>query len=290
MASTDSDAAKKQADTGIDAVNLPHPGFSYDLYHRLLRASWKATLLGIAVVVLVVNLLFAVGFWLTGGIAGARHGSFQDAFFFSVQTLGTIGYGAFYPQTVAANVLVTCESIVGLLVAAISTGLIFAKFSIPTARIAFSRVAVVAPLNGVPSLAFRVGNLRGNYVVDATIRLTFTRLETTAEGTSVYRMLDLKLLRERSPTLGRTWSIIHSIDETSPLKGFTAESLAKTDAEIQAALTGIDSTSSQTVHARYRYDADDILFGKRFKDMLLPLPDGRLQLDFSRFHETEDAP
>ncbi|HEY2031576.1 MAG TPA: ion channel [Myxococcales bacterium] len=289
MAKTDADAAKKQEDTGIDVVNLPRASLSYDLYHRSLRASWKATLLGIAVMVMLVNLAFAVGFWLTDGIAGARPGSFEDAFFFSVQTLGTIGYGNHYPNTAAANVLVTVESVVGLLVFAISTGLIFAKFSIPTARIAFSRVAVVSPLNGVPSLAFRVGNLRGNYVVDATIRLTFTRLETTSEGKSVYRMLDLKLLRERSPSLGRTWSIIHPIDESSPLRGVTPESLVTTDAEIQAALTGIDSTSSQTVHARYRYDADDILFGKRFRDMMSPVRDGRVQLDFSKFHETEDA-
>lgn len=289
MASTDEHAAKKQEDTGIDVVNLPRASLSYDLYHRSLRASWTATLLGIGVLVMVVNLIFAVGFWLTDGIAGARPGSFADAFFFSVQTLGTIGYGNHYPNTAAANALVTIESIVGLLVFAISTGLIFAKFSIPTARIAFSRVAVVSPLNGVPSLAFRVGNLRGNYVVDATIRLTLTRLETTSEGKSVYRMLDLKLLRERSPSLGRTWSIIHSIDESSPLHGATAQSLVQTDAEIQAALTGIDSTSSQTVHARYRYDADDILFGKRFRDMLSPVRNGRVQLDFGNFHETEDA-
>ena len=289
MASTDAAAAKKQEDTGVDVVNLPRASLSYDLYHRSLRASWKATLLGIALIVVVVNLTFATLFWLTDGIEGARHGSFADAFFFSVETLGTIGYGNFYPKTVTANVLVTIESIVGILVFAVSTGLIFAKFSIPTARIAFSRVAVVSPLDGVPSLAFRVGNLRGNYVVDATIRLTFTRLETTSEGDSVYRMLDLKLLRERSPSLGRTWSIIHPIDETSPLKGFTPESLLKADAEIQVALTGIDSTSSQTVHARYRYDPDDILFGKRFRDMLGPVRDGRITLDFSKFHETEDA-
>jgi inward rectifier potassium channel len=288
VASSDEHAAK-QEDTGVDVVNLPRASLSYDLYHRSLRASWTATLLGIGVMVVLVNLIFATLYWMTDGISGARPGSFADAFFFSVETLGTIGYGNFYPKSMTANVLVTVESVVGLLVFAISTGLIFAKFSIPTARIAFSRVAVVSPLNGVPSLAFRVGNLRGNYVVDATMRLTLTRLETTSEGKPIYRMLDLKLLRERSPSLGRTWSIVHSIDESSPLRGATAESLLQTDAEIQAAITGIDSTSSQTVHARYRYDADDILFGKRFRDMIGPLRDGRVRLDFANFHETEDA-
>jgi inward rectifier potassium channel len=280
-------ATTDQEDNGIDVVNTPPDSFS-DLYHRMLRASWGMTVTVIATLVMAVNLVFAVAYYLVGGIGGARHGSFADAFFFSVQTVGTIGYGAFYPQSLGAHILVTLESIVGILVAAISTGLVFAKFSIPTARIAFSRTAVISPLNGVRSLAFRVGNLRGNYVVDAQMRVTLTRLETTPEGRSFYRMIDLPLLRERSPSLGRTWTCVHQIDDKSPLKDATPESLTATEAELQAAVTGMDSTSSQAVHARYRYDAPDILFKKRFADMLSPKPDGRLLLDFSRFHEVED--
>jgi inward rectifier potassium channel len=280
-------ATTDQEDNGIDVVNTPPDSFS-DLYHRMLRASWGMTVTVIATLVMAVNLVFGVAYYIVGGIGGARHGSFADAFFFSVQTVGTIGYGAFYPQSLGAHILVTLESIVGILVAAISTGLVFAKFSIPTARIAFSRTAVISPLNGVRSLAFRVGNLRGNYVVDAQMRVTLTRLETTPEGRAFYRMIDLPLLRERSPSLGRTWTCVHPIDDKSPLKDATPESLVATEAELQAAVTGMDSTSSQAVHARYRYDAPDILFKKRFADMLSPKPDGRLLLDFSRFHEVED--
>jgi inward rectifier potassium channel len=276
-----------QEDSGIDVVNTP-PDNLTDLYHRMLRAPWTATVLGIAAMILVINLVFAVAYYYVGGIGGARHGSFSDAFFFSVQTVATIGYGAFYPVSLGAHLLVTVESIVGILVAAISTGIVFAKVSIPTARIAFSRKAVITKLDGVPSLIFRVGNLRRNYVVDAQMRLTMTRLETTKEGRSIYRMLDLPLLRERSPSLGRTWSIVHQITEQSPLHSATDESLLKSETELQAAVTGMDSTSSQAVHARYRYDAADIVFTKRFTDMLSPKPDGRVQLDFSKFHEIED--
>jgi inward rectifier potassium channel len=281
-------AAARQDDTGIDVVNAPSETFT-DLYHRMLRASWKATLLGISAAVLLANFVFGVGYYISGGVAGARPGSFADAFFFSVQTFGTIGYGAFYPKSLGAHLLVTAESIVSLLIAAISTGLIFAKFSIPRARIAFSRLAVISPLNGVPSLAFRVGNMRGNYVVDATFRLTLTRLERTAEGRAFYRMRDLRLLRERSPSLGRTWTIVHPLDEQSPMRGSTPQSLVADESELQASLTGIDSTSSQAVHARYRYDAEDIRFGKRLVDMLIAKPDGRVLLDVSKFHDIEDA-
>jgi inward rectifier potassium channel len=279
--------ATNQEDNGIDVVNTPSDRFT-DLYHRMLRASWGMTVAVIATLVMAVNLIFAIAYYFVGGIGGARPGSFADAFFFSVQTVGTIGYGAFYPQSLGAHLLVTVESIVGILVAAISTGLIFAKFSIPTARIAFSRSAVISPLNGVRSLAFRVGNLRGNYVVDAQMRVTLTRMEATPEGRSFYRMIDLPLLRERSPSLGRTWTCVHQIDDKSPLKDATPESLLAVQAELQAAVTGMDSTSSQAVHARYRYDAPDIIFKKRFSDMLSPKPDGRLLLDFAKFNETED--
>jgi inward rectifier potassium channel len=279
--------ATDQEDDGIDVINTPPDSFS-DLYHRMLRASWGVTILAIALLVMLVNLVFAVAFYFVGGIGGARHGSFADAFFFSVQTVGTIGYGAFYPRSFGAHLLVTLESIVSILLVAISTGLVFAKFSIPTARIAFSRQAVISPLDGVRSLAFRVGNLRRNYVVDAAMRLTMTRLEKTVEGRAYYRMIDLPLVRHRSPSLGRTWTIVHRIDETSPLKDATPQSLIETETELQAAVTGMDSTSSQAVHARYRYDADDIRFKTRFSDMLSPKPDGRVLLDFAKFHQVED--
>jgi inward rectifier potassium channel len=272
-------------DTGIDVVNAPQD-FLGDLYHVLLRAPWWVTLLAIAALVLLVNIFFAFVYLFTGGIANARAGSFADAFFFSVQTVGTIGYGAMYPQSRAANAAVTVESIAALLVAAISTGLVFAKFSIPQARLEFARNAVISPYDGVPSLAVRLANMRGNYIIEATVKVTLTRSEVNKEGVPFYRMYDLRLLRDRSPALGRSWQVLHPILEGSPLHGATEESLRRQDVEIVVSVMGIDGTSMQTVHGRHRYLAADLRFGYRYADMLsLPGPDGRVTLDYSKLHE-----
>src|SRR4029077_8819838 len=131
----------------------------------------------IALGYLVANALYAVAYELVGGIENAKVGSFGDAFFFSVQTMGTIGYGAMYPKTLAANMLVVSESLVSLILTALATGLVFAKFSRPNARIVFSDYAVICPFNGVPTLMFRIGNERGNAIVDAQIRAIATRTE-----------------------------------------------------------------------------------------------------------------
>jgi len=278
----------EQYDSGIDVVNAPSKPLS-DLYHVLLRAPWWVALLAIAAMVLAVNLVFALVFLATGGVAGARPGSFADAFFFSVQTVGTIGYGAMYPQSLAAHLAVTFESIAALIVAAISTGLVFSKFSIPQARLEFARWAVISVNEGVPTLAVRLANTRGNYIAEAQVRLTVVRLETTREGRSFYRMYDLRLLRDRSPALGRTWQVMHPIEPDSPLHGATKETMRAQDTEIIIAVTGIDGTSSQTIHSNHNYVLEDIRFGYRYADMLRPKPDGRLELDYGKLHEVTPA-
>ncbi|MFI5308475.1 MAG: ion channel [Polyangiales bacterium] len=261
-----------------------------DFYHALLRLPWSATLGTIALGFLTANALFALGFLLTGGIAHAEPGSFADAFYFSVQTMGTIGYGAMYPETGAANALVVLEAIAGLIVTALATGLVFAKFSRPTARVVFSREAVIHKMNGVPTLAIRIGNERGNRIVDLQIRCAFSRTERTAEGKTFYRTLDLELARERAHSLSRSWMILHPIDAQSPLHGATAESLAAEEAELHLMIVGLDDTSMQLVHASHIYFAPQILWQTRHADVLSETEDGSLLLDVRKFHDTEPAP
>ncbi|HYY52307.1 MAG TPA: ion channel [Myxococcales bacterium] len=277
-----------QDDTGIDVVNAPQDVWG-DVYHQLLRAPWSLTLLAIAGAVLAVDVVFALAYLVTGGVANARPGSFADAFFFSVQTLGTIGYGAMYPQSTAAHLVVTVESIASLVAVALATGIVFTKFSIPVAKLEFARSVVVYLQDGVRTLAIRLANRRGNFIVEAQVRLTLIRAETSREGVFFYRLHDLPLVRDRSSALGRSWIVLHRITEGSPLEAMTPESLREADVELNVAVTGIDGTTYQTMHALHRYVPEDFRFGERFADMLSPKPDGRLQLDYTRLHDTVRA-
>lgn len=266
---------------------LSHPHW-HDPYHLLLTVSWPKFLALTVASYVATNALFAL-LYLAGGdcIKNARPGSFFDAFFFSVQTMATIGYGALYPQTNYANLLVSLEALVGLLGVAMATGLMFARFSRPTARVLFSRVAVIAPHNGLPCLMLRVANERRNQILEAQMRLSLLRDEITTEGHFIRRFYDLKLIRHQTQIFALSWIVMHVIDENSPLYGETPESLAEVNADIVATLMGIDETVSQTVHARRYYLTDEILWNMRFVDILVKKPDGRRLLDFTRFHEIE---
>jgi len=260
-----------------------------DLYHYWLVVSWTRVLVVLSSLYIVVNAIFALGFLATGGIDGARDGSFSDAYFFSVQTLATIGYGKMSPVSLPAHLLVTFESFCGLIGVAMATGLMFAKFARPTARILWSKVALVSNHEGIPSLMFRVANERGNAVVEAQMRLGVLSLETTAEGGQVRRMHDLKLLRASSAVFALSWLAVHPITPDSFLYGKSAESLRDLKLEIFVSLTGLDGTFSQTIHDRHSYMADEILWGRRFKDILGVLPDGRRGVNYQAFHDTEPA-
>jgi inward rectifier potassium channel len=261
-----------------------------DLYHSWLAAPWRRILAAVIVLYLGLNALFACAYLLTGGIEGARDGSFSDAFFFSVQTLATIGYGRMSPVSFGSHVLVTIESFCGLTGLALVSGLVFAKFARPTARVLWSEVAVVAKQDGVISLMFRAANARGNQVVEARMRVGMLRFETTAEGERVRRMHDLPLVRSESMVFALSWLAIHPIAPGSKLYGETPESLRASNAEIFCSLTGLDETFSQTIHSRHSYSVDEILWGRRFVDIMVTLPDGRAAIDYTRFHETKPAP
>ncbi len=257
-----------------------------DLYHVFLRASWAQALGGIVVAFLAINVVYGGLYMLTDGIAHARKGSFFDAFAFSVETLATIGYGAMAPQSVAAHLLVVSEAVVGLLATAVSTGLVFAKFTLSPALVVFSSKVTISPMNGVPTLSFRLGNERGDLIVEAMVRVAMIRTEVTAEGVLWYRMIDLPLARDRSPAMTRSWNVLHHLDERSPLFGATPDSLKKDEVELIVSLVGVDETSMQPVHARKRYTDDAIVFGARHADMVSVAADGeRLVVDVTRFHD-----
>jgi inward rectifier potassium channel len=257
-----------------------------DAYHSLLVAAWSRFFALVLVAYLGANLVFALGYlWIGDGIEEARPGSFSDAFFFSVQTMATIGYGKMAPRGLAANLLVTLEALVGLLGLALVTGLVFAKFSRPTARVLFSRHAVITTFDGVPSLLFRMANERGNQIAEAQAHLVLLRTERTPEGEEVRRVHDLRLRRSQSAFFALTWLVVHPITPDSPLHGETAESLREKDLDLVASVTGLDETLSQSIHARHAWSSEQILWNHRFADVLVRLPDGRRAIDYRKFHE-----
>jgi inward rectifier potassium channel len=272
------------------AIGLPRPWFSY-LYHFALRISWsRFLLLGIGFYI-AANALFALIYLIPGdAIANARPGSFADAFFFSIQTIATIGYGVMAPATFYGNLIVAIETAFGLIFFAVATGLVFARFSRPTARVLFSRVAVIAPHNGVPTLSFRAANLRHNQILQAEVRVVLLRDEETQEGETIRRFYDLKLARERSPVFAMTFTVMHAIDRDSPLYGATADTLQAQNAELILTGTGIDETIAQPVHVRTSYLPHEIMWGHRFADLFGWTEDGRRVIDYRRFHDTVALP
>jgi inward rectifier potassium channel len=255
-----------------------------DIYHIFLRVSWGVAFSLILLGFLLENLLFGSLFWLVGGISNAQ--SWPDYFFFSVQTSGTIGYGAMFPQGLAAHLLVTIESGVALIFTAIATGLVFAKFSQPNSQMVFSKKLAIAPnQEGIPTLTLRVGNERGNQIIEATIRLVMVKTLKDKEGKPFYRMLDLPLLRERSPAISRSWTVMHEIDEKSPLYQYNTRQCEKEEVEIIATVMGTDDTSMQPIYGRHSYESKDICWNARYVDILTESSDGNLVLDLTRFDE-----
>jgi inward rectifier potassium channel len=275
------------------AIGLRRPLLG-DLYHRTLRMGWLPFLLLGAVLYVATNTVFALLYLLQpGAIANAQPGSFWDAFFFSVQTIASVGYGQMYPATFYANLIVTAEAASGLLFLALATGLVFARFSRPTARILFSRVAVIGPHNGRPTLSLRLANQRRNQILQAEVQLNLLRDEETAEGVMLRRFYVLKLQRDRTPVLAMSFTVLHEIDEDSPLWGLTAASLAAINGELVVTAAGIDETSAEQVHARTSYLPDQILWGRRFVDVIGWTEDGSRIIDYRQFHDTvplESAP
>ncbi len=256
-----------------------------DVYHRVLETSWWAFFGGAALGFVALNIFFAALYALPFSHVVNVH-DFEDAFYFSVQTLATVGYGVMAPENRFAHMVSVVEALVGILGTAVITGVTFAKFSRPTARVLFAEKCVVAERNGVPHLMFRMANWRHNSLVEASLSVILLALEKTSEGETMRVPIEVKLVRNKSPVFQFTWSAMHKIDETSPFHGADAiAKLREQDADLYLSLAGLDETSAQTIHARYRYRLDDIVWNAHFTDVISLLPDGTRTIDYTKFHE-----
>jgi len=263
-------------------------------YHQALSMSWTRFFSLVALCYLALNLLFAVAYVACGSDALSGPGSamlggpFGQAFFFSIQTFATIGYGQIGPNGLAANLVVTFEALVGLMYQALATGLLFARFSRPTASILFSRHAVVAPYAGASGLMFRLVNRRRNELIELEAQVLFTSLVEDERGGTVRRYVRLPLERNKVTFFPLSWTVVHPIDESSPLAGTTMEELERRQAEVLVLLSGTDETFEHTVHARTSYRASDIVWNARFQSMFEPLGAGsRVGVDITRLDEIE---
>jgi inward rectifier potassium channel len=274
----------------IRVVGAEAGGFR-DLYHHILTIPWWGFFVLMMGVFLGANAIFAFLYFLDPvGVAGARPHSFTDDFFFSVETLSTIGYGAMTPKSLYANVVMTAEAFVGLGIVAVATGLVFARVSRPTARVMFSRVAVITAFDGLPALMFRAANQRGNQILEAHASVSLFAEVTTSEGDRIRRFQDLDLMRSRHPMFSLTWTLIHRVDEASPLHGHTRKSLEAIGAEIVVALNGVDEVFAQRIYARHAYLPDEVLWGRQFADVLTTDGSGHRVVNYHAFHDVKPLP
>ena len=280
-------APPRSAQEQLDLAPVRGGRLRTGLFHFVLRASWGQLIFAYAGLYLLANALFACGYLLTGGVANARPGSFADAFWFSVQILGTGGDSSMSSVGLGAHVLVTLETMLAILLIAVAGGVCFARFSVPGDRVRFSVPAVVFVFDGVPTLAFRLGNQRRALVVGIEVSLVADRAETTREGHQIWRAYDLELRRSRYPTLTRGFTVMHAIDEQSPLHGCTPERFAAEGWTLEASLLGTDSISGQAVHASMTWEPRDVHWGHRLADTFIPVPGGTALLDLRHFDETE---
>jgi len=256
-----------------------------DFYHWVLTLTWPRFFGAVTAAYLVTNAAFALVYYLIpGGVKDAS--GFADCFYFSVETFATIGYGEMTPSGHLAHVVVAVEALAGILAVAVITGLTFARFARPTARVLFSKHAVIAPRNGVPHLMFRMANYRRNQLAEAQLSVMVLLTEKTLEGEVMRRPFELPLVRSKNPMFILSWTAMHMIDEASPFHGPNAfDELRAQRAEIFLTLTGLDETLAQTIHTRYRYQLDDIVENARFADILTTREDGERIIDFDKFDD-----
>jgi inward rectifier potassium channel len=257
-----------------------------DSYHWMLTLSWPHFFLLVGALYLFTNLFFATAFYLVpGSVSNARPGVFIDIVFFSIETLATVGYGYMNPGSTYGHIVASTEILVGMVEVAAVTGLLFARFSRPTSRIVFSDYAVVTNFNGMPTLMLRTGNERSNLIIEASVHASLVRRETTLEGQMFTRFYDLKLEREQTSVFALSWTVMHLIDESSPLYGKTRKDLQDSGTTLTVALSGMDDTLNDFVHARQSYAAEHIFFGHHFVDILSDKVGDVRVLDFGKFHD-----
>lgn len=262
-----------------------------DLYHLALTLTWPRFFAALVFLFTLVNLVFGFLYWLSpGSVSNARGDSFLDHFFFSVETLATVGYGVMSPGSLYGHLVATSEILSGLVGIALITGLVFARFSKPTARILFSDRAVIRDFNGERVLMLRIANQRHSHrIVEATASMSLVRSEVSSDGEDFVAIHDLHLLRDRNPVFALTWTLVHAIDERSPLHGLESAQLAASQSRLVVSIGGRDETVAASVYAVGNYRAEDVVFEARFVDILAVTPTGERVVDMTRFHDIERA-
>jgi inward rectifier potassium channel len=257
-----------------------------DIYHRALIMRWPVFFGLAATAFLLLNTIFAGIYQLgTQPIANQYPRGFAGAFFFSVETLATVGYGDMHPQTVYAHVVATVEIFTGMACIAVMTGLIFSRFSRPRAKIIFANHPVVRVIDGRQTLMIRAANTRQNVIAEASAQLHLLRLEASPEGFRLRKIHDLKLVRDRHPIFVLSWSLMHVIDESSPLYGETPETLESTQSAFLLSLEGIDETTSQSMLARQQWSHKELRWNHRYLDLVRLDDSGVNVIDYSVFHD-----
>src|SRR6267154_279240 len=261
--------------------------FWADISHRCMTASWPAFISGAALVFIAFNAVFALFYWIGDQpISNVPGGAYIDYLYFSIETLSTAGYGDMHPQTHYGHFIAAVELFTGIFSMSLMTGLIFARFSRPNARLLFADHPVISSHDGKPTLMVRFANERHNIIGNATARLWMLKNIVSAEGQSLRRFYELPLVRNEHPALALSWTLYHVIDEQSPLYRLNADDLDASNVSLIVVVSGYDVVAAQTVHARKSYDHPDIRFGHRYADILGIAEDGRLRIDYGRFHET----
>lgn len=259
----------------------------FDFYHHVMAASWPAFFALLAAAYVAFNFVFGLLYLIVPrSLANARPGSIADVFFFSVHAMAAQGYRDIHAATLYADLLVTGEVMCGLIMIALITSLVFARFSRPKAGVVFSHQAVVATAGDEANLLIRVANQRNNLVIDAEATAMLTHDVYDASGGVMRRFEDIKFVRHRAPFWTLTWTLMHRIDQSSPLWGLTHEDLIARNAEICVAITGIDETLAVPVCGQFSYPAEEILWGHRFADVFGWSKTGRFQIDFRQLHKT----
>jgi inward rectifier potassium channel len=257
-----------------------------DIYHRALTVRWPVFFALVGAIFLLLNAVFAAVYQVgDGSIANQYPHGFGGAFFFSVETLSTVGYGDMHPQTVYAHIVATVEIFTGMVSIAVVTGLIFSRFSRPRAKILFANHPVIRVIDGQPTLMVRAANTRQNVIAEASAQLHLLRRETSAEGFRLRKIYDLKLVRDRHPIFMLSWSLMHVIDASSPLFGESIESLEGAQSVFLLTIEGIDETTAQSILARQQWNHSDLRWNHRYVDLVSEDADGVNTIDYAVFHD-----
>lgn len=277
--------------SGLSTVKVGVNRFTFDdPYYLIMAMRWSTFLVSVLVLFLAANLFFATLYWLApDAIANVPRGDFLRAFFFSVETLATVGYGVMVPASTYGHAVATAEIFVGMFLTALTTGAFFARFARPKAKLLFSENAVIAPYEGGRALMLRVASRRLQGISEATARIVYLRQEMV-EGTRFRRITELPLARSNLPVLSLSWTLIHPIDQHSPLWNLTAERIAAEAPTLLVSVSGFDEAISAPVSDRKTYRPGDVRLDHTFVDILRDLPNGFVELDLTRLHDTQPLP